>query len=279
MSGLIHYQLVDGVAFIGLCRPPINTIGRFMRAAIFSACEQAALDPKAQAIIIHGVSGVFSTGADIAEFGTNAALAEPTLPDTLMRISEINKPVIAAIGKFALGGGFELALACGYRIGEPGTRVGFPEINFDLMPGAGGTQRLPRLIGAESALNLILSGKQVDAECARLLGILDRVAGETEHLLEEAQSYARELIASSAPARPRLHYPSPAMDLPDDFFTAFRTLHQPLWKSRKAPSLVLEALEVASRCSLKEGLEYELALFKKTEASEQSAFFSPVHVL
>ncbi|SDI45688.1 MULTISPECIES: 3-hydroxyacyl-CoA dehydrogenase NAD-binding domain-containing protein [Pseudomonas] len=270
MSDLIHYCLEDGMALIGLCRPPVNALSQRMRVAILSACERAAADTEVKAIILHGVHGLFCAGADIAEFGTDAAFAEPSLPDTLMRISEIDKPVIAAIGKLALGGGLELALACGYRIGEPGARLGLPEINLGLIPGAGGTQRLPRLIGAESALNLILSGEQVDAERARLLGILDRVADNAESLLDEAQAYGRELIGAAAPARPAEQCPKPASDLPEDFFSRFRESQEPLWKKRLAPRLVTSALEAACLLTLKEGLARELALFQQAEASTQS---------
>ncbi|AGI25827.1 short chain enoyl-CoA hydratase / 3-hydroxyacyl-CoA dehydrogenase [Pseudomonas sp. ATCC 13867] len=270
MSELIQYRLEDGVAFVGLCRAPVNALSQRLRAAILSACERAAADAEVKAIILHGADGLFCAGADIAEFGTDAAFAEPSLPDTLMRISEIDKPVIAAIGKLALGGGLELALACGYRVGEPGTRVGLPEINLGLLPGAGGTQRLPRLIGAESALNLILSGEQIDAERARLLGILDRLASEAKHLLDEAETYARELIAMSAPALPPEHCPRPAEDLPDGFFASFRERQESLWKNRLAPRLVLAAVEAACLLPLREGLARELSLFKQAEASSQS---------
>lgn len=150
MSDLIHYRLEDGLALIGLARPPVNALGQPLRAAIIDACERAAADDRVEAIILYGEHGMFSAGADITEFGTDASFAEPDLPSTLVRLTQIHKPLVAAIGKLALGGGLELALACGYRIGEPGTRVGLSEINLGLLPGAGGTQRLPRLIGAES---------------------------------------------------------------------------------------------------------------------------------
>ncbi|CAI8723020.1 3-hydroxyacyl-CoA dehydrogenase [Pseudomonas sp. IT-196MI5] len=270
MSDLIHYRLEDGLALIGLARPPVNALGQPLRAAIIDACERAAADERVEAIILYGEHGMFSAGADITEFGTEASFAEPDLPSTLVRLTQIHKPLVAAIGKLALGGGMELALACGYRIGEPGTRVGLSEINLGLLPGAGGTQRLPRLIGAESALNLILSGQQIDAERARMLGILDRIATGAEQLLDEARAYANELIDYGAPARPAEAWPEPAEDLPADFLARYRTEHEPRWKSRLAPRLVLSALEAACLLPLEEGLARELALFKQAEASRQS---------
>jgi 3-hydroxyacyl-CoA dehydrogenase len=272
MSTLIRYRLEGQVALIGLDRPPVNALSQPLRAAIIDACERAAADVRVQAIILYGEHGLFSAGADISEFGTDASFAEPDLPSALVRLTEIHKPMVAAIGKLALGGGLELALACGYRVGEPSTRVGLSEINLGLLPGAGGTQRLPRLIGAESALNLILSGEQVDAERARLLGILDRIATSAEQLLDEARAYAYELISCSAPARPAEAWPEPepAEGRPDDFLARYRAEHEPRWKSRLAPRLVLSALEAACLLPLEEGLARELALFKQAEASCQS---------
>ncbi|WP_172152406.1 3-hydroxyacyl-CoA dehydrogenase NAD-binding domain-containing protein [Pseudomonas tumuqii] len=270
MSDLIHYRLDDGLALIGLDRAPVNALDQSMRAAISEACERAAADSRVQAIILYGVHGLFSAGADITELGTDISLAEPDLPSTLVRLTEIHKPLVAAIGQLALGGGLELALACGYRIAEPGTRIGLSEIHLGLLPGAGGTQRLPRLIGAESALNLILSGEQIGAERARILGILDRIASGADQLLDEARAYAYELISCSAPARPAEVWPEPAEGLPDDFITRYRAEHESRWKSRLAPRLVVSALESACLLPLEEGLARELALFKQAEASRQS---------
>lgn len=270
MSDLICYRLEDGLALIGLARLPVNALNHPLRVAIIDACERAAADARVQAIILYGEHGLFSAGSDIAEFGTSASFAEPDLPSTLVRLTKISKPLIAAIGRLALGGGLELALACGYRLAEPGARVGLSEINLGLLPRAGGTQRLPRLIGAESALNMILSGEQVDAERALLLGILDRIVSSADQLLDEARAYAYELIACAAPARPAEAWPEPAEGLPDDFLARYRIEHEPRWKSRLAPRLVLSALEAACLLPLEDGLAHELALFKRAEASRQS---------
>lgn len=270
MFDLIHYRFEDGLALIGMAGLPGNVLGHSLLAAITDACECAAADVKVQAIILYGEEGLFSAGAEIREFSTDAYFAEPNLPGTLARLTEISKPLVAAVGKLALSGGLELALACGYRIGEPGTRVGLPEINLGLLPGAGGTQRLPRLIGAESTLNLILSGDQIDAERARMLGILDRIASSTNQLLDEARTYANELIERQAPAQPAQAWPKPDEDLPDDFFVRYRMEHEPCWKSRLAPRLVLSAVEAACLLPLVKGLAQEQALFKQAEASRQS---------
>ncbi|WP_394561105.1 3-hydroxyacyl-CoA dehydrogenase NAD-binding domain-containing protein [Aquipseudomonas alcaligenes] len=271
MSSLVTYEIDGELALIGLARPPVNALGQPLRAAILEACEWAANDPSIKAIILFGGSGLFSAGADISEFGSDASFAAPDLPGLLLRLTRIEKPLIAAIGKLALGGGLELALACGYRIGEPQTRVGLPEISLGLLPGAGGTQRLPRLIGAEAALGLMLSGEQVPAERAGAMGILDRLANSTEKLLDAARIYARELIANAAPAQPQAPFPEPDEGLSVGFLAHYRAENEPRWKSRLAPRLVLSAVEAACLLPLEEGLAREVALFKQAEASAQSA--------
>lgn len=270
MSDLIHYHRESELALIGLLYAPVNSTDQPLRAAIFEACEHAASDPRVEAIILYGEYDLFSTGVDIKELDTGAYFAAPDLPSTLSRLAAINKPVVAAIGGLAIGGGLELALACGYRVGEPGTIVGLSDINLGLLPGAGGTQRLPRLVGVESALNLILSGEQVGAETACWLGILDRIAASAEQLLDEARTYAYELIKRSASAHPPEAWSDPAEGLPDDFLDRYRVEQEPHWKGRLVPHLVLSAMEAACRLPLEEGLAQEMELFMEAVASQQS---------
>jgi len=273
MTQLVKYHVEDNLALIGLARPPVNALNQPLRAALLDAFERAAGDSGVHAIILYGYGDdrLFSAGADIAEFSSEAPFAAPTLPDLLLRLSEIDKLVVAAIGKLALGGGLELALACGYRIGASGARLGLPEITLGLLPGAGGTQRLPRLIGAEAALNMMISGEQVSAERARLLGILDDVAQSPDNLLDTARDFICKRLASSAPAHPTPPYPDPATELPADFFGQYRADNESRWKSRVAPRLVVTAVEAACTLPLAEGLVLERTLFKEALASRQSA--------
>ncbi|MEF9897740.1 MAG: 3-hydroxyacyl-CoA dehydrogenase NAD-binding domain-containing protein [Pseudomonas sp.] len=270
MNSLVTYQVQDSLALIGLARPPVNALGQPLRAALLQACEQADADSSVRAIVIYGTNGLFCAGADITEFGSPASFAAPDLPGLLVRLTAIDKPLVAAIGKLALGGGLELALACGYRIGEPQTRVGLPEINLGLLPGAGGTQRLPRLVGVQAALEMMISGAPMAANRALELGILDRLADSAEQLLQSACGYARELIANHAPARPSEPFADPAKGLPADFFERYCLEQEPRWKSRLAPRLVFSAVQAACLLPLQQGLERELALFKQAEASRQS---------
>ncbi len=267
----INYRIEDNLALIGLARPPVNALGQALRSALAAACERAASDPVVRAIILHGDGAPFSAGADISEFGSAASHAEPSLPALLTHLSAIDKPLIAAIGGTALGGGLELALACGYRIATADARVGLPEINLGLLPGAGGTQRLPRLIGAEAALNIVMSGKPISAQSAMLLGLFDRLSGDAANLLEDACAFAHELLSCLAPAHPTCAYPKPAVDLPAGFFADYRAKHAPRWKGQQAPQRLLDALQAACELPLAEGLAKERELFQQAEASAQSA--------
>lgn len=269
MSDLIHYNFDNGLALIGLTHPPVNALGQALRSALSNACERAANDPAVRAIILHG--SPFSAGADIGEFGSAASHAEPSLPDVLVRLSNIDKPLIAAIDGLALGGGLELALACGYRIAVPQARVGLPEINLGLLPGAGGTQRLPRLIGAPAALDIIASGQSLKAAQAAELGLVDRLAYSSASLLEDARAFARELLAEAAAAQPSAPFAEPGAALPATFFADYQAKHAARWKGRQAPQRILAAVQAACELPLAEGLQREAELFREAEASAESA--------
>jgi 3-hydroxyacyl-CoA dehydrogenase len=270
MSALIHYHVDNQLALIGLAHRPVNALSQALRAELLQAFERAEADPEVRAVVVHGHGMPFSAGADISEFGSPQAFASPSLSDVLVRLEQMSKPLIAAISGVALGGGLELALACGYRIGEPNARFGLPEIKLGLIPGAGGTQRLPRLVGAAPALEMIASGQPVNAWRALEQGLLDRLADSAQSLLADARGWALELLACQAPARPRPAYPNPARGLPADYFTQYRRTNEHRWKGQLAPQHVVTALEAACTLPLTEGLAREDELFKQLEASSQS---------
>lgn len=143
MCDLIHFRLEGSLALIGLSRPPVNALSQPLRAAIIEACERAAADIRVQAIILYGEHGLFSAGADIGEFGTEACFAEPDLPSTLVRLTEIPKPLVAAMGKLALGGALELALACGYRMGSRAPGSACRKSTWACCPGRAGPSACP----------------------------------------------------------------------------------------------------------------------------------------
>ncbi len=158
-----HYEVRGPVAVITLDNPPVNGLGHATRLGITDGLSRAEGDAAVKAIVITGAGKAFSGGADIREFGTPKALAEPNLLSVILALEACSKPVVAAVHSVCMGGGLELALGCHYRVAAPGALVALPEVKLGLVPGAGGTQRLPRLLGLENALNMIVSGEAVRA--------------------------------------------------------------------------------------------------------------------
>jgi len=158
------YQVTDGVAVISLDNPPVNGLGQGTRAGIVDGIRKAQADAAVQAVVIIGSGKVFCGGADIREFGSPKAFAEPNLHVTIEAVERSAKPVVAAIHGVAMGGGLELALGCHHRIVAKGTQIALPEVNIGIVPGAGGTQRLPRVLGVETALQMITTGASVMSE-------------------------------------------------------------------------------------------------------------------
>jgi len=270
MYTLIDYSLDNELALIGLGRAPVNALGLTLRQELQAAFQQASADPAVKAMVVYGRGLPFCAGADITEFGGDEYTASPGLPELLVELAGSAKPMVAAVGGLALGGGLELALACGYRIGEPKARLGFPEITLGLLPGAGGTQRLPRLIGAVEALETILAGQPLRAERALELGLVDRLAASAAALLDEACTYARELLQANAPAQPAYPHAAPGGALPDNFFVDYTARKSGQWKGQLAPHLVLEAVRIACEQPLEVGLARETELFMEAIDSPQS---------
>ncbi|MCM2330375.1 MAG: 3-hydroxyacyl-CoA dehydrogenase NAD-binding domain-containing protein [Pseudomonas sagittaria] len=269
MYTLIDYSLDNELALIGLSRAPVNALGLTLRQELQAAFRQASADPAVKAMVVYGRGLPFCAGADIAEFG-GVAFDAPALPQLLIELAGSSKPMVAAIGGLALGGGLELAMACGYRISEPKARLGLPEITLGLLPGAGGTQRLPRLIGAETALETILSGQPLRAERALELGLVDRLADSADELLDAARAYARKLLQAGAPAQPAYPHAEPGVALPDNFFVDYTAKKSGQWKGQLAPHLALEAVRIACEQPLDVGLAREQELFLEAMDSPQS---------
>ena len=156
--------------------PPVNALSAAVRNGLAEAVEQAAKDDSIKAVVIRCDGRTFFAGADITEFGKPAQGA--SLPDTIDRMEASNKPVVAAIHGTALGGGLEVALGCHYRVAVPSAKLGLPEVKLGLLPGAGGTQRLPRVVGVEAALPMIVSGEPIPAAKAQAIGLVDKIVGE-----------------------------------------------------------------------------------------------------
>src|SRR5438093_5016863 len=193
------YEVRGNVAVITLDNPPVNGLGHDTRKGITDGLDRAQDDAAVKAIVITGAGKAFSGGADIREFGSPKALAEPNLLSVILALEACTKPVVAAIHSVCMGGGLELALGCHYRVAQAGTQVALPGVKLGLVPGAGGTQRLPRVLGLENALNIIVSGEPVASELlAKAPGqkLFDKLVDA--NVLDAAIAFAQE----KADARP-----------------------------------------------------------------------------
>ncbi len=202
MTDYVKVTRADDIAVITLDNPPVNALSHHLREPLFAALEAARDDDGVKAIVITCAGRTFISGADITEFGSPKALASPSLPELCRQLETLPKPVVAAIHGTALGGGLELALACHYRVAVKSAQIGLPEVKLGILPGAGGTVRLPRLVGPEQALKMITTGNPIGAEKAQGFGAIDQV-GEGD-LVEAAIAFARSKIdAPLVPVRDR----------------------------------------------------------------------------
>ena len=196
----IDYRLDRNVAVVTFSNPPVNGLSHALRTGVAAALARAQSDESARAIVLTGAGGLFSGGADIREFGTPASTAEPTLRQLIERIETSAKPVVAAITGTCLGGGLELAMGAHYRVASTEAKLGLPEVKLGLLPGAGGTQRLPRLVGVQRAIEMIVGGEPVRAADLAGTRLLDRVV-EGDPLAEAVELASRCPAATSASSR------------------------------------------------------------------------------
>src|SRR5437879_5457430 len=188
---LVRFDVADGIGVITIDNPPVNALGPGVRDGIVEALEKGEADPSVKAMVMIGAGRSFIAGADIRQFGKPRPTPKRRTYDVL---DESRKPIVAAIHGYALGGGLENALACHYRIAVPSAKVGLPEVLIGILPGGGGTQRLPRLIGPKAAMEMIVSGRHVPAKEAKKLGIIDEIADEKD-LRGAAIRYAKSIAA------------------------------------------------------------------------------------
>ncbi len=255
-----NYQLHGSVAVITLDNPPVNGLGHATRLGIADGISRAGDDAAVEAIVITGAGKAFSGGADIREFGTPKMVAEPNLLNVIRTLEGSAKPVVAAIHSVCMGGGLELALGCHYRVVSAGTQVALPEVKLGLLPGAGGTQRLPRVLGLETALNMIVSGKTVPSEM--LAGapgqkLFDRlIEGD---LLDGAIEFARSVAAQRPLPLVRnlavQHANAPA------FLQFARNTVGAMSANFPAPLKCVEAVAASSKMKFDEGMKLERELF------------------
>jgi 3-hydroxyacyl-CoA dehydrogenase len=268
MTGTKQVDRQGAVAILVIDAPPVNALGVAVRAGLAEGLSAALDDSAIGAIVLRAEGRIFSAGADIREFGKHAPAGVPPLP-TLCNLIEMSpKPVIAAVQGAALGGGMELVLAAHVRLAGPEARFGLPEVALGLMPGAGGTQRTPRLIGAEAALRLMLTGRPVNAEQAQAMGLVDAVLPEA--LVESAVVLAAEMAAEGRPPRPTRERREGLAD-----FTAYQAA---IVASRNqtsgrlpAPGRIVDCVEAAMLLPFDQGLAFERAAFEELVAGPESA--------
>lgn len=257
-----HYEVHGTVALITLSNPPVNGLGHSTRLSITENLQKANADASIKSIVITGAGKAFSGGADIKEFGTAKAMAEPNLHSVILMVENSSKPVVAAIHSVCMGGGLELALGCHYRIAAPGCSVALPEVKLGLLPGAGGTQRLPRVLGVEPALNMIVSGEPVKSDLlAKIPGqkLFDKMAESAESLADEALAFA-QFIADTRPI-PLVRNLSCKHANGDAYFQFARNMVKGMAKNYPAPLKCLEAVEAATKQKFEDGLARERELF------------------
>ncbi|AOS79158.1 MULTISPECIES: 3-hydroxyacyl-CoA dehydrogenase NAD-binding domain-containing protein [Hydrogenophaga] len=261
-----EYKVHGDIALITLNNPPVNGLGLATRQGITAGLEQAQADPAVKAVVLTGAGKAFSGGADIKEFGTPKALAEPNLLSVILAVENCSKPVVAAIHSVAMGGGLELSLGCHYRIAAPGANIALPEVKLGLIPGAGGTQRLPRVLGVEAALNMIVSGEPVKSEMlAQLPGqkLFDKMASSPEKLAEEAIAFAKEVAAKHADGSPLplvRNLPCKHKD-GDAYFQFARNMVKGMAKNFPAPAKCVDAVEAATKQKFDQGMLTEREMF------------------
>ena len=257
------YAVHGDVAVITLNNPPVNGLGLATRQAFIQGLGKAMADDAVKAVVVTGAGKAFSGGADIKEFGSPKAIQEPHLLTLINAIENATKPVVAAIHTVAMGGGLELALGCHFRIAAPGTDVALPEVKLGLIPGAGGTQRLPRVLGVEPALNMIVSGEPIKSEMLAMLPgqkLFDQMATSAATLMDEAIAFAKSVVGTSPLPRVR--------DMPckhpnaDAFFKFTTNMVNGMTKGKyPAPLKCIEAVQNATKMKFDQGMEAEREIF------------------
>jgi 3-hydroxyacyl-CoA dehydrogenase len=261
------YAIHGDVAVITLENPPVNTLAHGVRKGIAEGLEKALADASVKAIVLAGAGNAFSGGAEIREFNTPAAIATPNLREVIAMLEASTKPVVAAIHKVAMGGGLELALGCHYRVASPGAQLALPEVKLGILPGAGGTQRLPRAIDAKAALDIMVSGNPVTSDKAPA-GLVDELAqGE---LVPAAIAFADRVVAEKRPLR-RLR--DEQAKLGGDTVAFFAEARKRVAKDSRgfpAPPKIVDCVEAAVALPAADGLKFERARYEELVVSPES---------
>ncbi|WP_024910330.1 3-hydroxyacyl-CoA dehydrogenase NAD-binding domain-containing protein [Chania multitudinisentens] len=262
----VHLERSGNILIATIHNPPVNAVGHAVRTGLLAALQQAQTDPKIHALLLIGSGNHFAAGADIREF--NKPRQAPLLRDVCNQIEASNKPVIAAIAGNALGGGLEIAMAAHYRLAVRGSQLGLPEVKLGLLPGAGGSQRSTRLIGAAAALELMLSGHPLTAEQAIGLGLVDRLGRNAR---VDGLAYTHELLAKQCGVRRSSKKVTKLADpaAQQAAIAAARAKLPTQFRGLLSPALIIDCVEVACEQPFATGCQYEAAQFQRCQASPQ----------
>jgi 3-hydroxyacyl-CoA dehydrogenase len=264
MSDVAQYAVRDGIAVITMNNPPVNGLGNTLRAGLMDCLDKADADAAVKGVVIIGSARFFSGGADIREF--NQKRLPPDLPDVNDRQDAMKKPLVAAIGGFALGGGLELALACHYRVAAPKSQVGLPEVKLGILPGSGGTQRLPRIVPMAEAVRLMTTGAMLPVEKAKEYGLVDEIV--PGDLLEGALSFTKKVLGKPLP---RIRDRKAQLDGdPKAFFAQVREQVTKESKGYPAPLEIVACAEAAATRPFDEGRKEERERFNKLVTGTES---------
>jgi len=267
---MIQYQVKNNLALITMNSSPVNALGLPMREALVKNLHRAFADEAVRAVVIASSLRLYCAGADIEEFDSDLLWASPDLHDVIDTIENGPKLVIAAINGIVMGGGLEMALGCDYRVVRQSAQLGLPEIKLGLFPGAGGTQRLPRIVGLQKATDMILSGNPIGGEAAAACGLADHLLTDDAGFDALALDYAEKLVASNAPRR---HCAEMNLDLSQagvDFFDRTRAAISAKTKGRVASEYCLRSIELCLQRPLAEALKIDTASFRELLETPQA---------
>jgi 3-hydroxyacyl-CoA dehydrogenase len=257
---VVNYRLDGNVAVLEIDSPPVNATSIAVRQGLAEALKDAASDPVVEGVVIAGTRGIFIAGADINEIASGVSNKFPTIRDLQAQMEAVPKPIVAAITGSALGGGFEIALTCHWRVAAADAQVGLPEVKLGLLPGAGGTQRFPRLAGPEAALDAITSGNPIPAKRALELGLIDAIADD---VMEDAIVLARTAAGDQRPLRLASNLTDKIIGVDPAVFANFRKKLESKARGQLAPWKIIDCIEAACTRSKDEAFQFERDAFNE----------------
>ncbi|OUX16042.1 MAG: hypothetical protein CBE11_03130, partial [Rickettsiales bacterium TMED251] len=263
---VVDYNIQENIGIIKGINPPVNALSHQVRLGLLESLEYLSQDKRVEGIILIGDGRTFFAGADISEFGK--PMKTPILIDVVNKFEASTKPIMAALHGTPLGGGLELAMGCNYRVALNTTKMGLPEVKLGIIPGAGGTQRLPRLVGIENSLKIITSGDPISAKEAKDYGLIEEHF--ESNLLANSKILLKKILEKNThPSAKDLN--EKIKDVDNKIFFDYRNKIKKKMRGRKSPLAAIEAIEAATEGDFESGLEKERLLFKKCHDSEESS--------